>query len=400
MRLLQGRFGRRRSNSAMVDADDRRPARRGGRIAGPIQILAVAAVVLAALIFSRAPSKEDVLGAEGSGGLGQAAPPPVVRVIRPALETTALTIATTGSVNVRNHVALTPQITGRVAAVSPNLRAGGSFAAGEELFVIETSDFELAVEQAAADVASAESTLLLRQAEGDAARSNYAILHPGEAVPPLVARVPQIEQAKAQLASARARSKVAALELSRTRFSLPFAGRVTEAAAEVGQVLTKGQSFGRAFALDAVEAVGFIGEDDLRRVSPVVGRRATVRAGGGVLTAAVERVSAELDERTRFARLFLSFDEIPALPPGTFVDIEIEGPALKNTYTLPEAAEQVGTQVWIVDGERLEVVRPTVLGRDGAGIVVDAFDYADGVVIGAVPGARRGLPVMMAGPGA
>ena len=396
MGLLQGRFGRRRSNPAMADADDRRP-RWAGRISGPIQILAVAAAVIAALLFSRAPSKEDVLGAEGSASFGQSAPPPVVRVIRPELETTALTVVTTGSVNVRNHVALTPQITGRAAAVSPNLRAGGSFAAGEELLVIETSDFELAVEQALADVASVESTLLLRQAEGDAARLNYAILHPGEAVPPLVARVPQIEQAKAQLASARARSKVAALELSRTRFSLPFAGRVTDAAVEVGQVLTKGQSFGRVFALDALEAVGFISQDDLRRLAPVVGRRATVRAGGAVLSAAVERVSAELDERTRFARLFLSFEEVPALPPGTFVDMEIEGPALENTYTLPEAAEQVGAEVWIVDGERLEVVRPTVRGRSGTGIVVDAFDYADGVVIGTVPGARRGLPVVMAG---
>ena len=386
-------FNRRRAGGG---ADDRgRPARRGGRLAGPIQILAVAAAVIAALVYSRAPSTEDVLGAEGPEALGQAAPPPQVRVIRPLAETTTLTVATTGSVNVRNHVALTPQITGRVASVSPNLRAGGAFAAGEELLLIETSDFELAVEQALADVASAESTLLLQQAEGDAARQNYAILHPGETVPPLVARVPQIEQAKARLASARARSKVAALELSRTRFSLPFAGRVTEAAAEVGQLLTRGQAFGRAFALDAVEVVGFLGPADLRRVAPAVGRRATVRAGGAVLAAKVERVSAELDQRTRFASLFLSFEAAPALPPGTFVDLEIEGPGLANTYTLPESAEQAGAEVWIVDGGRLEAVRPTVRGRDGRGIVVDAFDYAQGVVVGAVPGARRGLPVVM-----
>ena len=388
MGLLQNMFNRRRS------------ARRGGRIAGPIQILAVAALIIAAVFFSRAPSKEDVLGAGGSAALGQPSPSPVVRVIRPVAETTTLTVVTTGSVNVRNHVALTPQITGRVARVSANLRAGGAFAAGEELLVIETSDFELAVEQALADVASAESTLLLQQAEGNAARQNYAILHPGEAVPPLVARVPQIEQAKARLASAKARSKVAALELSRTRFSLPFAGLVTEAAAEVGQLLTRGQAFGRAFALDAVEAEGFISQDDLRRISPVVGRRATVRADGTALPAKVERVSAELDQRTRFASLFLSFEEAPVPPPGTFVDIVIEGPALHNTYTLPEAAEQVGAEVWIVDEGRLEVVHPTVRGRDGAGIVVDAFDYAQGVVIGAVPGARQGLPVVMAGGGA
>ena len=388
MGLLQNMFNRRGS------------VRRGGRIAGPIQILAVAAFLIAAVFFSRAPSKEDVIGAEGSAALEKSAPTPVVRVIRPVVETTTLTVVTTGSVNVRNHVALTPQITGRVAKVSANLRAGGAFEAREELLVIEPSDFELAVEQALADVASAESALLLQQAEGDAARQNYAILHPGAVVPPLVARVPQIEQAKARLASAKARSRVAALELSRTRFSLPFAGHVTEATAEVGQLLSRGQAFGRAFALDAVEAVAFVSQHDLRRVSPVVGRRAMVRADGTALPAKVERVSAELDQRTRFASLFLSFEEARVPPPGTFVDIELEGPALHNTYKLPEAAEQVGAEVWIVDEGRLEVVHPTVRGRDGEGIVVDAFDYAQGVVIGAVPGARQGLPVVMARGGA
>ena len=388
MGVLQNIFKRRRS------------ARRTGRIAGPVQMLAVAAALIAAILFSRAPSKEDVLGAEGSAPFGQSSPAPVVRVIHPLVATSTLTVVTTGSVHVRNHVALNPQITGRVAKVSPDLRAGGTFAAGDELLVIENSDFELALEQALADVASAESALRLQQAEGDAARQNYAILRPGEAVPPLVARVPQMEQAKARLASARARSKVAALELSRTRFSLPFAGRVTEAAAEVGQLLTRGQAFGRAFALDAVEAVGFVSQDDLRRISPAVGRRAMVRAGGAALPAQVERVSAELDQRTRFASLFLSFEAPPSLPPGTFVDIEIEGPALQGTFMLPEAAEQVGDEIWIVDGNRLEAVFPTVRGRDGAGIVVDAFDYGQGVVIGAVPGARQGLAVVMAQGGA
>ena len=58
----------------------------------------------------------------------------------------------------------------------------------------------------------------------------------------------------------------------------------------------------------------------------------------------------------------------------------------------------MGAEVWIVDGERLEIVRPTIRGRRGSGIVVDAFDYADGVVIGAVPGAREGLPVVTVSP--
>ena len=263
--------------------------------------------------------------------------------------------------------------------------------------------------QARADIANALSTLRLRRAEGDAARQNYAILHPGEGVPPLVAKVPQIEQAQAQLAAARARADIAQLDLSRTRFTLPFAGRVIETTAEVGQVLTRGQPFGQAFALDAVEVVAPIAPDDLARISPAVGRAAEVRvdpaalpasaAGNTVIAARVERVSAELDERTRFARVYLTFDNAPDLPPGTFVDIHIDGPTLGGTYRLPEAADQLNGQVWIVADGKLARRQPTIRGRVDGGFVVEAFDYNSGIVLGAVPAAREGLAVEVAGAG-
>ena len=369
------------------------PSRPHGRRLGILQIAVVVALVLLALVYARAP-RQGSADAPPSFAGRDSETPPLVRVVRPAVAATALRIAATGSVAVRNHVALAPQVGGRVVEVSPSLRAGGAFRAGERLLLIDQRDYQLAYEQAEADVATAAATLMLQEAEGEAAQANYALLNPGEAAPPLVAKTPQIAQAKARLAAAQARLKVVALELQRTAFSLPFAGRVTETSAEVGQVLNRGQAFGQAFALDALEVVAPLSADDVRRLQPVAGRQAAVRGGGRALRAQVDRMSAELDARSRFATLYLTFvEQAEGLAPGTFVDLAIEGPQLADTFLLPEAAEQVGGSVWLVENDQLRSFTPTVLGRTAEGWLVAAFDAKDGVVTGAVPGARAGLAV-------
>ena len=122
-------------------------------------------------------------------------------------------------------------------------------------------------------------------------------------------------------------------------------------------------------------------------------RRATVRAPGLELEATVERVSAELDARTRFAKLYLGLPGDAEIAPGTFVDVTVHGPVLDDTFLLPDAAEQAGGYVWrVVDG-RLRRQDVTVLGRSPAGLVVRAFDPGEGVVTGAAPGGREGSSV-------
>ncbi|MCY3841540.1 MAG: efflux RND transporter periplasmic adaptor subunit [Gammaproteobacteria bacterium] len=361
------------------------------RWVGTTQVVVVIALVLLALLYARAPGNSDTALQIGAGEDSK----PLVNVFHPVVGANMLTVAATGSVDVRNRIALTPQVTGRVISISPSLRVGGTFAAGEQLLVIDTRDFQLAVEAAEADVATAESDLKLEQAKSDAARANYDLLHPGEEVPALVARVPQIAQAEARLAAARARQRVAALDLERTAFSLPFDGTVTRTSAEVGQLLSRGQSFGEVFADDAIEVVAPISADNLKRLSPAVGQRARVSDPYRTFDAVVEKVSAELDSRTRFATLYLKvIGETPV--PGTFVDVEIEGPVFTDTFLLPDAAEQASDRVWVVANGELRAVTTPALGRTADGWITRAFDSGDGVILGAVPGATEGQAVQIA----
>ena len=367
------------------------------RWAGTTQVVVVITLVLLALLYARAPDNDNTALQIGAGE----DPKPLVNVYHPVAGANMLTVAATGSVDVRNRVALTPQVTGRVVSISPSLRVGGTFAAGEQLLVIDRRDFQLAAEAAEADVDTAASDLKLEQAKSDAARANYDLLHPDEEVPALVARVPQIAQAEARLAAARARERVAALDLERTAFSLPFDGTVTRTSAEVGQLLTRGVSFGEVFAADAIEVVAPISADNLKRLNPAVGRRARIRDPYRAFDAVVEKVSAELDSRTRFATLYLKVTGEPPVP-GTFVDVEIEGPVFADTFLLPDAAEQANDRVWVVANGELRAVTTPAYGRTADGWITQAFDPGDGVVLGAVPGATEGQAVEInrAGPGA
>lgn len=369
-------------------------------LVGGLQIVGILAVVSMAVGFSRedpatvAPvpvaMPEPVVPAAG----------PLLSVLQPQVTASRVTVEATGSVAVRNRVGLVPEVSGRVVSVSPALRAGGSFSAGEELLRVDASEFQLALDQARADLSVARSKLRLQQAESEAARINYGLVHPGKPVPALVAKLPQVQQRQAEIAAAEARVAMAALELSRTRFSLPFDGKITSSSAELGQVLSKGQSFGQAYSLTALEVVAPIAQDELARLGPVVGASAVVTAGEVVVNAVVERVSAELDQRTRFAKAFLTLDAAEGLLPGTFVEVVLQGPVQDDTFVLPEAAEQMNGSFWVVDDGALRRVTPRLIGRGDEGLIVEAFAAGEGVVLGPVPGARDGMAVRTAAAGA
>ena len=91
--------------------------------------------------------------------------------------------------------------------------------------------------------------------------------------------------------------------------------------------------------------------------------------------------------------IFLRMSEDNLIPPGTFADVTIPGEPLVNSFVLPEAARQINDTVWIIKKGVLQLVHPEVLATSADGLMVRAFDYQDGIVLGSVPGGRNGLKV-------
>ena len=379
----------------MSTGDDTSTAKGGFRtaITGGVQLFLVIAVVLVGLGVNRAlmNTRPDAPTFEPQTAF------PAVAVIRPSATEETIRVAETGTVQTRANVALAPQVGGRVVAVSPNLAAGGAFAANEELFAIDPTDLQLSERQARADLETAESALLLEQAEAETARREWRLVNGDEPIPALVAREPQIAQAKANVSAARARLADVRTDLGRTRYALPFDGRVVSTTIEPGQTLAANQSYGQAYNVEALEVVVPLSEDMLDLLEPAIGRAARVRRNAkdenDPASAHVVRVSAELDAQTRLAGIVLAFDEPPSLLPGAFVQVMITGDVLKHVFRMPADAVAAGDVMWVVDDGALGVRTPRVIARQADAVIVEAFDFADGVVITLPPGAREGMPV-------
>ena len=373
-----------------------------GRLIGSLQVVLVLLLMAAAIYYSRAPATPTSAGGMLSPLVVDAAPLASVTVITPIAGVHQVTVTANGSVGVTTYVDLIPQVSGRISQLAPSLAVGGRFRAGETLAVVEQDEFLLKLRQAAADVEVQRANLQLQQAKSDAAVQNYALINPNRNVPALVALGPQIAQAQAQLQAAKSREDIAKLELQRTRFTLPFDGMITRSSAQLGQLVSNGKAFGQAYATDSVELVAPIAQSDLAQLAPVENLRVQVFIAGNQFEASIDRVGAELDPRSRFAKVYIPLSQTmlkntdgadDLLKPGMFADLVIEGPAHANSLLLPEAALQGSGAIWVVRGGRLQDVQPTLLGRNADGIVVAGFDIGEGIVIGSIAGAQAGTPV-------
>ncbi|MEQ8405076.1 MAG: efflux RND transporter periplasmic adaptor subunit [Oceanicaulis sp.] len=354
---------------------------------GWIGWLQIAGIVLVILVAAGITIWLSSTGGEP----GEAAPerPDVpVRVTDPVIADHRVSVALTGTVSVTAFVDLTPQVGGRVMSVSDAVRAGSAFEAGEVLFEIDPRDYEVAVTRARSALAQARSSLAQAQAEAEVAREEWDNLYPGRPITPLAAREPQLEAARGQLLSAQADLDQARLNLERTSVSLPFAGKVIESRVEAGALVSAGQSYGRAYDLEAVELIAPISPTDLARLGAAEGApvRLSLEAGGPGFPGRVARIGAQLDERTRFIDLYIEPEAGDlVLQPGLFADVMIQGPLLEDVMILPPGAVAGLNEVRLIEDGAIVTERIEVLDRPPGRIIARAFDVHEGLVVSPLP---------------
>ncbi len=66
---------------------------------------------------------------------------------------------------------------------------------------------------------------------------------------------------------------------------------------------------------------------------------------------------------------------------------------MPSSYQLSEAVEQPGGHLWIVIDDKLVQHSPDIRNRSMVGILVEAFDYGQGIVFGPIPSAFEGMSV-------
>ncbi len=337
-------------------------------IIAPFAIVLMAIVIVIILAMSRPqpPEREATPSAM------------LVDVIEPRKSEGFFEIQAQGTVRPRTRTSLAAEVSGRIVEVSDNLVSGGFFRSGEVLAKIDPSDYQAALIQAEADLASARARLADEKARSEQAARDWQRMH-GDAREPgeLVLRLPQVAGAEAAVQAAEAAVLRAERNLERTRIQLPYDGLVQSREVDLGQYVSPGTVVAVTFAVDRAEIRLPLSDQDLAFLDlPMTGQdearttpvqlTGTVAGQIGSWEGQVVRTEGVVDESTRLTYAVVEvrdpyglLDERPRSLPlkiGTFVHARVQGRDAAGLLDLPRAALREGDTVYLADqSDQLEI---------------------------------------------
>ncbi|MCH2161938.1 MAG: efflux RND transporter periplasmic adaptor subunit [Phycisphaerales bacterium] len=319
----------------------------------------------------------------------------IVETLVPEPTTERLEIIAYGTVEPKQRLVLQPQVGGQVIELNDALAKGGRVSEGEVLYRIDPRDYELAVQQRLADVASAEVALQKEHALQVVAEREWELLGDSVATTEsgrqLARREPQRLQAEANLAAAEGRLSLAKLNLERTTMRAPFNAIVIEDMIEIGQVIAPLAPTATLVGTDTYDVIVSIpledlawimaDEEDPTKNSPA---RVILELGDGHAIsrdARVDRIAGEVERAGRLAKVIVEVAEPLAsdnarsqLLLGSYVRVQIEGPEVEDVYVLPRAVMHENDTIRIMDNEGQLAIRTVdvVVGRPET-VLVRAF---------------------------
>ena len=315
-----------------------------------------------------------------------------------------------GTVMPRSETELIAEVSGRVIELSQSLVTGGFFKEDDVLLRIDPLDYEIAIEQASAQVQRATSELATASKNYERQRNLSKRQSTSESLEADARN--RLQMAEAAQREARARLASAERDLERTVVKAPYDGRVRTEQVDLGQFLNRGSRLARLYAIDAAEVRLPIKDDELAFLNislrdgsawekrPSVSLSAEFAGAVHRWTGEIVRTEGELDPKTRMIQLVASVADpyragTTPLPVGLFVDAVITGGVQPNIVRLPRGAMVSPSEVYIVDSsERLVRRTVNVLRSQGDFVYInDGLLRGDRVCLSRLATAMPGMKV-------
>lgn len=312
--------------------------------------------------------------------------------------TIATEVVVFGTVKPRTETTLVAEVTGRVLTTHDSFHEGGFFGDEAILLTIDRSIYEAELAAARAEQARAEANEAREKAEAEIARREWDKFGSGEASP-LVRREPQLAQASAEVAAARARVERATIDLARTEVKAPYAGRIRSRLVEEGQYVTAGTPVAVIYATDFAEVRLPISLEELSyldlplreewhepETAPEVTLEVEIGRRVETWSARLHRTEGELDPKTRVlyavARIQNPYHapepgRIPLLV-GQFVRARLMGKEYHGAAELPRSSLGRNDTVWVVDEDETLRRRSVIVHRLGRQQVLVDVDGLEG----------------------
>ncbi|SHE35124.1 RND family efflux transporter, MFP subunit [Marinomonas polaris DSM 16579] len=273
----------------------------------------------------------------------------------------AATIKASGVVKPRYSLTMTSQVSGEVISISNQFESGQVIKKGHLLGQLQNSELNSAVASAKNTLATAELALKEEARQGEQARAEWAAAgFKGDPDSDLVLREPQLAAAKADVEAAKAELSNATTRLKHTQLTSPFDALIVTRNVSLGSYLSAGSEIGILYSVDRAEIKIDLSNSDWLKLPDT---KTLLKDNWPALISSIDNndswqgkilsVNQHIDETTRMRSLLVSLDrpldQTPALIPGAFVEVSIQGKRLDNLWKLPNTALSQKSEIWYID---------------------------------------------------
>lgn len=359
----------------------RNPCQRMKRFYAPLAIVAATVLAVTVLnVFKPGTQKRPPIR-----------PPAIpVEALRVQLKDFEVLIHSQGIVEPATQASLAAQVSGNVVSRNPQFERGGSFSKGDVLVTLDDRDYIAALKLAEANKSRAQVNLEEEQARSTAAIQDWKRQGYTRKPSPLVARLPQVAAAEAELASADAALIKAQLDLSRTRITAPFDGRVIADAIDIGNYVTPGSTLGtivESHKMKVALPVSSQWRDMLDWQKAFAAATVTLPSNPGAnWDAVISKASADISGESRQFYLIAEIDVDSAsrqdigLLIGDYVNANVRGRTLPNVFVVPRSALHDGSFVWVIENNKLYKRNVAIVWTDSEVAVINSGLQADELV--------------------
>ncbi|TNE76868.1 MAG: efflux RND transporter periplasmic adaptor subunit [Gammaproteobacteria bacterium] len=331
-------------------------------------------------------------------------PPPQVEIVELAYHQVRLWKRFSGRLTAVDSAEIKPRVSGEIQQVL--FADGQQVKQGDELFVIDPRPFEAAVQQAEAQLASARSRATLAQDELERARKLVERQLVSESI--YDAAKNEFRVATASIQEAQSTLVEARLNLEYAHIKAPFDGRISRAELTVGNVVEAGGSAPilatlvsnqRLYAEFNVDEQTYIHS---MRHQPETGKmpvELTLADDDKVYRGEIHAFDNQLDISTGTIRARAIFDNTDGtLTPGMYANVRLGAPRETEVLLLPSKA--IGTNqdkkfVYVVADDNSVSYREVKLGQhhEGQRVVLGGLQSGEQVVVNGLSHVRPGMTV-------
>lgn len=385
---------------SIIETEERQVTRKK-QIIVPIVILA--AGVLTFVIFSgmKKPPEEKA----------EVDNTPIVAVEPITVAPMTLEISSYGVVKPKYETELVAQVSGQIVELSEAFVRGGFVKKGQLLARIDPNDYDAALIDAEANMASARSALQQEVAQGKVAEREWKQIADSSPTE-LSLRKPQLAQELARVKAAQASVLRAQRNVERTEIRAPYDAMIDSRNVGLGSFVGTGSMIGKVLGTDTAEIRLPVADNQLRFLKDQ-GDNATVILKGTYAgrsmqwEAKIARSEGVIDNKSRMSYLVAditdpygvlhtgTISEKAPLRYGSYVNAEILGNDVSKATIVPRYLVNNGT-VAILDSEsRLHYAPIEVIRQQGGNVVATGLADGDRLIVSALDYPVNGMKLAL-----